>query len=476
MLEASQARQQAAWLLALAVLGLAGCVHLPVCDHACVVEQVQERLGQPLAAGPEAGPEPFVPPRFLTQDQAVAYALWNNPGFQELLTELKITQADLVQAGLLPNPEFVYYPPAYDKVYKYLADFPIESLWLRPLRLAAAQRENDRVCQRLVQGGLDLIRDVRQAYSDVLLARDRLAVAQEGVRVRGQIARLAAARLRAGDIGPQEEATARIDALQARQDEARARAEVPVVAARLRNLLGLDAHCEELVLDGTVPIPSTPLCIDPLLGEAVNSRPDVMAASRAVEAAYERRRLAKVSWVRLLGIFDATSGLKRDHEPGVGFRFTVPVFNQGQGGIARADAELDRAQAQLNTAQHTALFDVRRSFAQYQQARAELDILEGKVLPEVERAISRAERAYREGNASYVIVLESSRQLLDTRLRRAVLRGDLRRAWAELERSVGHKLPLADAGPHPAAAQPAAAPPSKPRMPTLPPPREVNRP
>src|SRR5262249_43488514 len=150
-----------------------------------------------------------------------------------------------------------------------------------------------------------------------------------------------------------------------------------------------------------------------------------------VEAAEARLKLAKVSWVRLLGIFDATSGLRHDHEPGGGFRVTVPIFHQGQGGIARAQAELERAERQLNTAQHTALFDVRRSFAQYQQALAELRVLEERVLPEVERAIDRSRRAYREGNASYLIVLESTRQLLDTHLRRAVLRADLRRLWAE---------------------------------------------
>ena len=38
---------------------------------------------------------------------------------------------------------------------------------------------------------------------------------------------------------------------------------------------------------------------------------------------------------------------------------------------------------------------------------------------------------------------QSTRQLLDSQVRQAVLQGDLRRFWAELERSVGHKLPAA---------------------------------
>jgi outer membrane protein TolC len=126
----------------------------------------------------------------------------------------------------------------------------------------------------------------------------------------------------------------------------------------------------------------------------------------------------------------------------------------------------------LNTAQHLALFDVQRSFAQYQQARAEMDVLEGRVLPEVERAIARSERAYREGNASYLIVLESTRQLLDSRLRRAVLAGDLRRFWAELERSVGQKLYVGEPLPEAIGTLPVPPEDRPSENRTLPPPRE----
>jgi len=67
-------------------------------------------------------------------------------------------------------------------------------------------------------------------------------------------------------------------------------------------------------------------------------------------------------------------------------------------------------------------------------------ILDGQVLPAVETAIRRAESAYREGDVSYVVVLETARQFLDSRLRQEQLRAELRRAWAELERSVGRRL------------------------------------
>jgi len=62
------------------------------------------------------------------------------------------------------------------------------------------------------------------------------------------------------------------------------------------------------------------------------------------------------------------------------------------------------------------------------------------VQPEVNAAIKRAEASYKEGNSGYLIVLETSRQLIDVMIREAQLRVDQRRAWVELERSVGRHL------------------------------------
>ena len=84
--------------------------------------------------------------------------------------------------------------------------------------------------------------------------------------------------------------------------------------------------------------------------------------------------------------------------------------------------------------------DVRTAFARYKQSRVELDFLQGKTRPEAELALRRAETAYKEGNATYLIVLETNRQLIDTYAREAQLHADFRRALAELERSVGRKL------------------------------------
>ncbi|MBC7815311.1 MAG: TolC family protein [Planctomycetaceae bacterium] len=381
----------------------------------------------------------------LTEEEAVVLALWNNGAFQEVLVECGLAQADLVQAGLLPNPEAIYFFPMDDKPFKYAFEFPLEALWLRPIRVAAAEREVARVTERLTQSGLDLIRDVRQAYADLLLAERRATVAEEARSLRERIAEVSDKRLEAGDISRQEAVTAAIDAQRARQEEVRTRHDVTLAEERLRLVMGLGDVRSPLKLQTVASPTRSELDVDTLTAEATSYRPDAQAAARATETAAERLELAEVGWFRFLGILDATSGRASGHEFGPAFRLTLPLFHQNQGAIARAQAELEQAARRRQTVHQQIVWDVRTAHERLAQAQAELAVLQQDVQPRVEDAIARAEAAYLAGNTPYVVVLEISRQLIDARLREAQLRTDSQRAWVELERSVGRHLVGTDA-------------------------------
>lgn len=428
----------------------------PAPDRTAVTANLQNRFPPTSAAASASTP---LPPGAsladgLTEDEAIAIAIWKNPAFQELLVDMGVARGDLIQAGLLPNPEIIFFAPVTDKPYKYAFELPIEAIWLRPIRVRSAKHDADRVAERLTQAGLDLMRDVRQAFADVVLARERVRIADEAVTLRGRIAELADKRLKAGDVSEQETATARIDALQAKQDAARTGFEVPIAEERLRNLLGIGDDRTSLELTPFAPSAGRQLEIDALVQEASSSRPDARAAAEAVEAAKARLELARIGWARFLGIGDATSGRATGHEFSPAARITLPIFNQNEGGIARAEAELERAVRNQQTVSNQIVLDVRRAFLQYQQASAEWDVLRSKVRPEVEGSIRRAQGAYAEGNATIFLVLESTRQLLDAYLREAQLGADLSRTWAELERSVGRRLAI----PTPAPATPSPIP------------------
>ena len=119
---------------------------------------------------------------------------------------------------------------------------------------------------------------------------------------------------------------------------------------------------------------------------------------------------------------------------------TLPIFNQNQGGIARAEAEVEQLTRRELVIRNQIITDVRTAAVRYEQARSEYETLIKKVKSEVEAGIQRSQKAYEDGNAGYLIVLETTRQLIDTNNREAQLKADLQRAWADLERSVGRRL------------------------------------
>ena len=87
----------------------------------------------------------------LTQDEAVAIALWNNPDFQVQLANLGFARADLLDAGLLPNPVLSLLFPIGPKQLEWTLRWPIEVLWQRPRRVRAAGLSADSVAAGLEQ-------------------------------------------------------------------------------------------------------------------------------------------------------------------------------------------------------------------------------------------------------------------------------------------------------------------------------------
>ncbi len=423
------------------LLALVGCMstHSAREDEDRIKSAVSERVGVARPVDGVTVPGTVDLGNGLSETEAVQLALCNNAAFQELLVDLGLAHSDLIQAGLLPNPEFVYIFGTDAKPFKYLVEFPVDSLVLRPVRKRAAEADVERTRERLIQAGLDLVRDARLAYADWVFARDRVQVAEENRQLRARITNLTEVRLKAGDATPLESSTAKIDTLRAKQEATRARNDLPVFEERLRNVIGLGLFRPDLAPERAETLPPTATNVEALTSEAIASRPDVRSAERAIEAADARIRLSKLGWLRILGIGDATSG-QSGNNFSPGFRVGIPIFNWNQGAIARAQAEREKAVRQLQTFRDRVALEVRQAYALHTQAAVDYRQWTNEIRPEVEQAVRRADNTYKEGGTSLLLVLETSRQMIDTRSREAQLRADMFRTWAELERSVGRKL------------------------------------
>jgi cobalt-zinc-cadmium efflux system outer membrane protein len=278
-------------------------------------------------------------------------------------------------------------------------------------------------------------------------ATEQATVSREAADLRSQIEKLAQKRLDAGDISELEATTSRIDALQAKAAADRSLHDVTLARDRLRVVIGLSMWMSpELHVQSSDQYASPSsrsvkaLALEPLLNEALAMRPDLRAAEIGIEAAGERAGLARNQFMNLDAIYDANGSGNRGFESGPGLRFTVPIFNGNQGGIAIAEAQWQQAVRRYVTVRDQITLEVRNSHTQVLQANENLTTLEDEILPALREAGELARRNYENGGTPYFLVLQTTGQYLDARLRELQLAADLRRAMAELDRSVGQKV------------------------------------
>lgn len=431
---------------AIAGLLLAGCV-APESKHTQRVTIGGELQQRGLAAIRTDGADAtaLLPPGIslddgLSESEAVAIALWNNAAFQENLSKLGLARSDLAQAGMLANPTLSMLFPVGPKQLEFTATLPFEALWLRPKRIAIAEVEAERVAQGLVQSGLDLARDVRVAVSDALLARDRESVAAETRKIREQILQITENRQRLGDASELETTAARAELARARDEAGRAQRDHTIARERLSFLLGWPVPAT-IALESTAPVnPAAVPAATLLEAKALSARPDLRASELALESAGRKAGLAEKDVFTLSGLIDANAQGKDGFEIGPGVALPLPIFNQNQPNRLRAKAEVERAGWNYLGTRQRIVAEVRDARAKFEQAATTLGAYENQVLPPFEEVERASRRAYELGDISPTVVQENSRQLLLLQVRHAELRAEVRRAWAELERSVGTRL------------------------------------
>ena len=422
----------------------AGCAVESPYDRPYVAEGIEERTGHGL--GPAAKPGEFSLPAGvsledgLSDDEAVALALWNNARFQADLATLGFARADLIEANMLPNPVFSLLFPVGPKLLEMKLNAPIEALWQRPHRVAAAKRDAQSAAENLIAHGLGLIRDVQTTYTDLWLAQEQARLAREEAQLRVEIDNLAQSRLRAGDISELAASAAHVDSLRAGDAVVRFSKEALVLRQRLSALLGLgsDNTAFELTLQDTAP--QTAVSVDEMLEMACAARPDLRAAELKIEAAGQRIGWEKSKVYNFIATIDGKDKGEDHLTIGPGFQVEIPILNQNNGRIARAKAELEQAARQYEAVRQSIMLQVREAHTQYVSAHEEFGLWHDEITPSMETAGEQAQRSYEAGDASYLLVLEVRQKLFEARLRQTELAAQLRRCAAQLNYCVGSKM------------------------------------
>lgn len=298
----------------------------------------------------------------------------------------------------------------------------------RALRTLAAQRNAEAAQADVEDVQTQQLQATLGAYYDLLAAQERLRETQEIERGMAELDRLAARRVKAGDLAQQDAARTRIEAERARtetQSAALAREQAALVLAQL---IAQGPGVEASATDWPARI-EPPAEGGDLMAWA-EARADVRAALARVQAAQ-----AALDNAQALRKADVTVGASYDHFPGTSNRllelraqFPLQWGYRFEGEIGRAQAELSQAQEALDKTRRLALLDLQSLQQTAASAALRAASFESGILPRARQVAQSAELAYTKGATSLTDLLDARRTLRATALEALSARLDYAKA------------------------------------------------
>jgi len=439
------------------VLGVGGCAAVDPRAGLPDVERLVTERGNLLVSAP-ADPDAArevdgtvsdLLHRDVTVESAVRIALLNNRGLRALYRELGVPEAELVQAGLLPNPVLTANfrwgtgPSGFGAEMGLIQDV-ISALQI-PLRRRVAKADLERAKLEVAAAVLDLALDTKTAFYRLQGAMQMLELRRTVVTALAISRDLAERRRAAGNITELE-----LSAEQALHEEAKvelAVAEANVLTEReeLNALLGLwGEQTQWTMADRLPPLPGDVIPPTGLESLAVSQRLD-LEARRTQGAA----TLAELDLTRVYGLIPSASmGLAAEREieegwsVGPAIDIPVPLFDQSQARIARSEALLGANDERLAALAVEIRAEVRRARTRLEAARLRAAYYEAVLLPLQSRLVEETHRQYNAMQIGPLQLLQAKRQEIDVGRRYVETLTEYWLARTEVERAVGGEIAL----------------------------------
>lgn len=426
--------------IAAACLGLAGCA---APESAAPPLPVFMQSAAPAGIAPSVPPEPSsqrptsATPREFTLDEAIRTALEADPRIRAGLEDVRQAEADLVTAGLIPNPDvsidLLMMP--WGKPFRptkqggpsqtdAFVGFPID--WFvfgkRAAAIVTAQKGVDVATAQFADLVRQRIAGTIAAFFDVLEAEAQLDLAREDLDNLAQVERITANRVELGGVGTIELDRVRVSIYGSRREVRSRETLLAGAIARLRAFLGL-AEAVPLAVRGSldVPAPAPPPSAEAAFELAEANRPDLVALQRQIAmasagVAFEETR----AYPELRPSFGYTRQFQHEMDfPdadswNIALQMTVPVFDRNQGNIAKARSARTQAEINLSAQRVELRAEIEQAVKAYQAARDALTIDDPGQLEAAKNVRDKIRAAYELGGKPLIEVLDAQRAYRET--------------------------------------------------------------
>ncbi len=399
-------------------------------------------LAQPLptsANAVQASPS-REPAQALALDTALSLVANRNPLLAAARKEVDAVDGGILQARLFPNPELSLEMEDTRRDTRSTAgqlSLPIELGGKRAARISAAELAQQKAAAQLASVRADLRAQTVGAFFNVLVAQERLQLAEAAAAIAAKATTVAARRVAAGKVSPLEESRATVEQANANLEMAEAAALLDSARIQLAALWGNPQPAFTEAAGDLDALPSR-APVDVLV-QALETAPDLVAARAEID---QRNALTGVERSKQYPDIRLTAGVTRNNELGrnqmmVGVSIPLPFFDRNQGNLYEALVRADQAQDLYAATRIELTQTLQQSSRQLTASRTSAQVLKIQVLPAAQRAYEAATIGFEAGKFGFLDVLDSQRTLFQARIRYLTVLASTYQAAIAIDRVLG---------------------------------------
>lgn len=373
-------------------------------------------------------------PLKLSLADALRLAIERNPSLAAASAEVDVARAERIGAGRLPNPALTFESEgqqipfrsrAAGDGHEYLVrlDQEIDTPGRRGLRLVAADLLAQSAQAQFANERRRLELEVRRAYFQAALAKADREVSATALEEIDKVIVLNRARLEQGEISGAELRRVQVERLRFQDDVFAAELALRNARASLLALMNAPDMRQPVDPVDSLTLPAQGVAaviglsvsqIVALNTEAISARPDVLAARADVRRAETETRLQRA----LRRPLPTVGGGYKEDGGGKAFVFGItvplPLFNQNQGTIARANAQQRSASNRAAAVERQVGLEVQQALNAVEVNRERVSYIEREFLKNARDVRDVILASYRLGSADLIDLLDAQRAFRDT--------------------------------------------------------------
>ena len=393
----------------------------------------------------------------LTEEESVRNAIRNNYDLRLAKISVELAKAQLVQAGLWPNPEGEfsirsdkYYADEGEGGYEYGLNQSIPISGRISFQKKVAKLGIERAQWQLKDVERQVVAEVKKTFYQVATLQEKEKILSFLVKTNQDLLESVKARLSQAEVSNVDISLARGELLMVSQELAEVKARLYESRANLNRLMGQSLNYPFVITPEPLTFPAIDL--ETVTQKSLEQRPDLKAKELEEKMGSAALTLAKAMQIPDITIggfyqseksrFDVNDQLISDNDRLLGLKVSMPLpfFNHNQGEIAKSAAEKKGAGIQYEALTIQVAKDTAQAYIRLAASKEIIDSYSNGVREDVEKSVKLMQDAYLQGQVNVFDVVQTQSKFSGVEKAYLDASQNAREAIIDLESAIGASL------------------------------------